>query len=89
MFKDFAELKKNMDGSDDLTHEQAMDMFIKYVRGRGIAIETPRDPFNDLQFIRNFNAAYDIGVLLVYSVDAAVSSLRFAAWRIGWSRLNI
>lgn len=54
-------------------------MLVKDVRGRGIAIETPSDPFNDSQFIRNSNATYDIGVPLVYSADVPVSPLRFAA----------
>lgn len=71
--------KKNMDGSHDLTHEQALDILIKDVRARGIMIETPSDPFNDPQFIQNLNAAYDIGVPLIYPTDAPVSPLRFAA----------
>ena len=79
VFEDFSELKKNMDGSDDLTHEQALDILIKDVRARGITIGTPSDPFNDPQFIQNLNAAYDIGVPLIYPADAPVSPLRFAA----------
>ena len=51
VFMDFDELKKNMDGSDNLTHEQAIDTLIKDVRSRGIHIETPSDPLNDPAFI--------------------------------------
>jgi hypothetical protein len=61
VFSDFAELKKNMDGSDNLTHDQAIDMLIKDARARGHRIETPSDPLNDPGFIRAINAVYDFG----------------------------
>jgi hypothetical protein len=70
VFSDFDELKKNMDGSDNLTHEQAINMLIKDVRSRGIQIETPTDPLNDGQFIRALNAAYDFGGPAEYPSEA-------------------
>jgi hypothetical protein len=79
VFEDFAELKKNMEGSDDLTHEQAIDTLIKDVRSRGIAIETPSDPLNDPAFIRALNAAYDFGGPAQYPAEAQVDSPLAAA----------
>jgi len=72
VFSDFDELKKNMDGSDNLTHEQAIDTLIKDVRSRGIHIETPTDPFSDPGFIRALNAAYDFGCPAEYPAGAHV-----------------
>lgn len=79
VFEDFAELKKNMEGTDDLTHEQAIDTLIKDVRSRGIAIETPSDPLNDPAFIRALNAAYDFGGPAQYPAEAQVDSPLAAA----------
>ena len=74
VFMDFAELKKAMDGSDNLTHERAIDILIKDVRARGIEIETPTDPLNDPVFIRSLNAAYDFGGPAEYPGEAPVDS---------------
>jgi len=75
VFSDFAELKKNMEGTDDLTHEQAINMLIADVRSRGISIETPSDPLNDPNFIRALNGAYDFGGPAIYPEEAPVDSL--------------
>lgn len=74
VFSDYAELKKNMDGSDNLTHEQAIDMLIKDVRSRGIEIATPSDPLNDPVFIAALNAAYDYGGPAEYPAEAPVDA---------------
>jgi len=79
VFEDYAELKKNMEGNDDLTHEQAIDMLIKDVRSKGIKIETPSDPLHDPVFIKTLNSAYDIGPPLMYPPEAPVGALRIAA----------
>ncbi len=73
VFEDLAELKKNMDGSDDLTHERVFDTLIRDVRARGIRIATPSDPLHDQEFIRTLNAAYDIGGPTAYPPEAPVS----------------
>lgn len=70
VFEDYAELKKNMDGSDNLTYDQVFDTLIKDVRSRGIQIETPTDPLNDPVFIKTLNAAYDYGGPAEYPADA-------------------
>lgn len=76
VFEDFAELKRNMDHSDDLTYDRVFDTLIKDVRARGIAIETPTDPLRDAQFIKTLNAAYDCGPPRHYPAEAPVSSHR-------------
>ena len=75
VFEDFTELKKNMDHSDDLTHERVFDTLIKDVRSRGIDIKTPSDPLRDPAFIRTLNAAYDIGAPKFYPEEAPVSPM--------------
>ena len=79
VFEDLDELKKNMDGSANITHEQAIDTLIKDVRSRGIEIETPSDPFHDPVFIWKLNAAYDIGGPASYPEEAPVTPLNLAA----------
>jgi len=75
VFEDYAELKKNMDGSDNLTHERAFDMLIKDVRSKGIKIATPTDPLHDPVFITTLNAAYDLGGPAEYPAEAPVTPL--------------
>jgi len=79
VFEDFAELKKNMDHSEDLTFDQVFDTLIKDVRSKGIEIATPSDPLHDPAFIRALNTAYDVGTPLFYPPGAPVSPLRMAA----------
>ena len=66
VFEDFAELKKNMDGSDDLTHDQVFETFIKDLRQRGVSFEVPTDPLHDPTFIRTLMGTYDFGRPLAY-----------------------
>jgi hypothetical protein len=73
VFEDFTELKKNMDGSDNLTHERVFDTLIKDVRSKGIKIETPSDPMHDPVFIGTLHAAYDVGRPAIYPAEAPVS----------------
>jgi len=70
VFEDFAELKKNMDGSDNLTYDRVFETLIADCRSRGIAIETPTDPLRDPAFIKALNAAYDFGGPAQYPVEA-------------------
>ncbi len=79
VFEDLAELKKNMDHTDDLTVERVFDALIKDVRARGVSIEIPSDPLHDPVFIRTLNSVYDIGAPLIYPLEAPVSPLRIAA----------
>jgi hypothetical protein len=74
VFMDFDELKKNMDGSDNLTYDRVFETLIKDVRARGIAIETPTDPLRDPAFIAQLNAAYDFGGPAEYPACAPVDA---------------
>ena len=47
VFADFDELKKNMEGSDDLTIERAIDMMVDDVKARGIKLDVPSEPLHD------------------------------------------
>lgn len=73
VFEDYAELKKNMDGSDNLTPERAIEMLIDDVRAKGLQIETPTDPLVDPVFIKALNDAYDFGGPAEYPKEAPVT----------------
>lgn len=79
VFEDFAELKKNMDGSDDLTTDRVFETLLKDMRARGLAVETPSDPMNDPVFIRALNAAYDFGPPVSYPEGAYPDTFMMAA----------
>ncbi|WP_420381787.1 hypothetical protein [Novosphingobium sp.] len=79
VFEDFAELKMNMDGTHDLTHDQVFDTFIKDMRARGIAVEAPADPLHDQAFIRTLVAAYDFGSPAMYPTEAPVTPVYASA----------
>ena len=79
VFEDFAELKKNMDHSDDLTIEQAIGMLIKDARSKGFKIDEPTNPLQDPAFIHAINAVYDVGRPEIYPAEAPVCPLRMMA----------
>ncbi|HSB97133.1 MAG TPA: hypothetical protein VLC91_11830 [Spongiibacteraceae bacterium] len=70
VYEDFAELKKNMDHSDDLTHEQVFDTFVKDMRARGLKFDVPSDPLHDGDFIKLLNQTYDVGTPRIYPPEA-------------------
>lgn len=72
VFMDMDEMRKNMDGTDNLTHDQVFETLIKDVRSRGIEIETPTNPMHDPQFIRTLTAAYNFGGPAEYPAEAPV-----------------
>jgi len=75
VFEDYAELKKNMDGTEDLSYDQVFDTFLKDMRGRGITVETPSDPLHDPRFIRALVGAYDFGTPTAYPSEAPVTAV--------------
>ncbi|MCP3735876.1 hypothetical protein M9979_13450 [Sphingomonas sp. RP10(2022)] len=79
VFQDFAELKKNMDQSDDLTVDRVFDTLIADVRAKGIQIETPTDPLRDPVFIKALNDAYDYGGPTEYPAEAPRGGVYAAA----------
>jgi hypothetical protein len=76
VFSDYDELKKNMEGSDDLTIEQAIDTMVKDVNAQGIKLAMPDDPLHDPEFIRTLNAAYDLGGPSSYPEEAPISAFQ-------------
>ncbi|MDE2436402.1 MAG: hypothetical protein KGM49_09090 [Sphingomonadales bacterium] len=74
VFMDFAELKTNMDRTDDLTFDRVFDTLIKDVRSRGVVIGTPSDPLRDPAFIGALNAAYNFGGPAEYPAEAPVDA---------------
>lgn len=70
IYADYDELKMVMEQTDDLTHEQVFDMFIKDLRVRGETFEVPSDPLHDREFIKLLNKVYDLGLPRIYPAEA-------------------
>jgi hypothetical protein len=70
VYEDYAELKQNMDHTDDLTHDQVFDTFIKDLRSRGLKFDVPSDPLNDVDFINLLSGTYDVGTPRIYPAEA-------------------
>ncbi|BBB43890.1 hypothetical protein [Mycobacteroides abscessus] len=78
VYSDYEELKKNMDGTDDLSVEQAIDILVKDVNARGIKLTLPDDPLHDPAFVGALNAAYDLGGPSIYPHEAPLSAFQIA-----------
>jgi hypothetical protein len=76
VFSDFDELKKNMDGSDDLTIDRAIDMMVDDLKSKGVKLDIPSEPLHDPEFIGALNAAYDLGGPTTYPEDAPLSAFQ-------------
>ena len=70
IFTDYAELKMVMEHTDDLTHDQVFDTFIKDLRARGHSFEVPSDPIHDQGFIQLLTKVYDSGSPHIYPAEA-------------------
>ena len=60
VYADRDELRKNMDHTDDLTHDVVFERLLADMRGRGVAVAEPSDPMTDKDFIRALIATYAI-----------------------------
>jgi hypothetical protein len=60
VFMDMQDLKRTLDHTDDITHEQALNMLIDDARKRGAVFETPTDPMKDQAFIAMLSQVYDV-----------------------------
>ena len=78
VFTDFDELKKNMDGSDDLSIDKAIDMLVDNLHKQGVKLDIPSAPLHDPAFIGALNAAYDIGGPTTYLDEAPLSAFQLA-----------
>ncbi len=75
IFVDYDELKVSLDHSDDLTHEQVFDIFIRDLRSRGEKFTTPTDPITDTAFIDLLTRVYDPGKPSIYPPEPEEPSL--------------
>lgn len=60
IYMDDDEMKKTMDHTDDLTHQQVVDTFLKDMRARGVKVAEPNDPFHDVDWIQALIHTYTI-----------------------------
>ena len=78
VFSDFDELKKNMDGSDDLTIDKAIDMLVDNATKNGAKLDIPHQPLHHPEFIKALNAAYDLGGPAKYPEEAPISAFQLS-----------
>ena len=78
VFSDYEELKKNMDGSDDITIERAIGMMVDDLKDKGIKLDVPGEPLHDPAFIGALNAAYDLGGPSSYPEEAPISAFQLS-----------
>jgi len=71
VYADMDEVKKNMDHSDDLTHEIVFDRLLADMRSKGVAVAEPTDPLHDSEFIRALIATYTIAPTTDWLAPAA------------------
>ena len=60
VYADMDEVKKNMDHSDDLTHDVVFERLLADMRSKGVDVAEPSDPLHDSDFIRALIATYTI-----------------------------
>ncbi len=78
VFSDYDELRKNMDGADDLTIDKVIDMLVDNLHKNGVKLDIPSAPLHDPDFIGALNAAYDLGGPATYPDEAPLSAFQFA-----------
>jgi len=60
LYADMDEVRKNMDHSDDLTHEIVFNRLLADMRSKGVDVAEPSDPLHDQAFIRALVATYSV-----------------------------
>jgi hypothetical protein len=60
LYSDQDELKRNMDHTDDLTHQQVVDTLLADLRSKGVKLSEPNDPFDDVEWIQALMHTYTI-----------------------------
>ena len=60
LYSDYNELKRNMDHTDDLTHQRVVDTLLADLRSKGVKVCEPSDPFNDVDWIQTLMHTYTI-----------------------------
>src|SRR4029077_4024089 len=71
VYSDLDEVKKNMDHSDDLTHDVVFDRLLADMRARGVTVAEPSDPLHDRALIRALTATYSVAPATDWATSAA------------------
>ena len=71
VYTDMNEVKKNMDHSDDLTHDVVFTRLLADLRARGVGVAEPSDPLHDQAFIRALIATYSVAPATDWARPAA------------------
>jgi len=66
VYMDLDELKRTVDHTDDITHEQVFDIFMADLKQRGVPFATPTEPLTDKAFIAVLTGAYNVGAPLYF-----------------------
>jgi hypothetical protein len=72
LYTDLDDLKLHVDHRDDLTTDRVFEVFVRDLREREIAFQTPSDPLRDPEFIALLATTYDVGPAS-YPPDAPVA----------------
>ena len=64
------EVRKVMDHTDDLTHDQVINTFLADLRARGVKVAEPSDPSHDVDFIQALMNTYDVAPTLDWLSEA-------------------
>ena len=70
VYMDMAELKRDMEHTDDLSMDMVFDLFIKDMKARGLQFKVPAEPLHDKEFVSLLNRTYDPGLPLMYPEEA-------------------
>ncbi len=60
LYSDMDEVKKSMDHSDDLTHDEVFERLLADMLSKGVKVADPNDPWHDSAFIRALISTYSI-----------------------------
>ena len=70
VYTDYADLKKSLDHTDDLSVARLVDIFFEDLRARGVKAQVPTDPLHDRDFIQLLTQTYDVGTPRIYPPEA-------------------
>jgi len=71
VYTDLDEVAKNMDHSDDLTHDVVFARLLADLHARGVEVAEPSDPLHDKDFIRALIGTYSISPVKDWARPAA------------------
>jgi hypothetical protein len=75
VFMDDQELKVSLDQSDDLSHAEVFDIFVRDMRSRGERFEVPSDPMKAPDFVAHLSRVYNPGTPTIYPPEPEEASL--------------